>query len=275
MQHLDLYQNYLPFVYFIFGCIIGSFLNVCIYRLPQGLSVIYPGSRCYYCKKKIPFYYNIPVLAWFLLRGKTACCQQPLPFRYPFVELLTGIFAWLTGTYITLAPVATFTLICLLLVAFYTDIDGLIIPDEITLGGIILGVLLSCKYPELQHVHNSFSAIETSLKNACIAMGALFLFGSFVEYFMKREALGLGDVKLLGCIGAFYGLDACCFAIFGGAIIGSTYFLLIAIYQFIRSKKMPQFLHQEIPFGPFISAATILYVFFSKSLTAFLFNTSF
>ncbi|MDR0647414.1 MAG: prepilin peptidase [Puniceicoccales bacterium] len=243
-------------VYFISGAIVGSFLNVCILRLPGHRSIVKPRSKCYHCSKPIPWFYNIPILTWFWLRGKTACCRKRLPIRYPLVECLTGLLAVVVGLYVHTAPIAIFTLACLLLVAFFTDVDTMLIPDEITLGGIVVGCLFCFFYPELQRAPTPLMGMLRSLQNTCLAMGGLFGFASFAEFFLKKEAMGLGDVKLLGCIGAFCGWETCCFAIFFGATLGTCFFVIVALIQRFKGKRV-HLMHKMIPFGPFIVVATL------------------
>ena len=261
----DIPESWMSTICFIFGMIIGSFLNVCIFRLPQNMSIVRPRSRCCHCGRMIPWYHNIPIFAWFLLRGKTACCHKPLPFRYPFVEFLTALLAVLVYNYVKSAPIAIFILICFLIVAFFTDLNHMIIPDEITLGGFTAGILCCAFYPELQNEHTALLGMLKSMQNACLAMGVLFCFLSFAEFFLKREAMGLGDVKLLACIGAFCGWQACLFAVFFGAILGTCFFGILTCVSCIKHKPRPA-MNTLIPFGPFMVIATLCYLFGGKQI---------
>jgi len=273
MSHLPLGAQII--ILFTFGICLGSFLNVCIDRWPKGESIIRPGSHCPYCKKPIPWYLNIPLLGWLFLRGKTACCSRPIPFRYFLSELGVGLGT--VAIYLYSEPpipyIPYLILFCLLWVAFFTDIDTMLIPDEISLLGITLGILLSYIFPQLQYLENRFTAMMYSIEAACVSMGGLFCFISFVEFFLKKEAMGLGDVKLIGCIGAFLGVEGCLFSLFFGAILGSTSIISFKIYKRIFFKKQISLRNQRIPFGPFLAIAAFIYMFFPLTLFAMIFDT--
>ena len=140
---------FIPLCVFIFGVIWGSFLNVCIYRIPQGHSIVWPPSSCQ-CGKRIPFYFNIPVIAWFMLKGKAACCEEKLSFRYPLVEALTGtlfVFSWLNHQ--SIVAMVGMLFIAILIAATFIDLDHMIIPDIFSIGGMLLGVMVSIFIPQL------------------------------------------------------------------------------------------------------------------------------
>ena len=163
---------------FLLGSLVGSFLNVCIYRLPRELSVRKPArSFCPHCQKTIPWWQNIPLLSWLLLRGKCAACANPIPFRYFLVELLTaslfGAFALKLSPNPLLLP-PTFTLIGLLIAATFIDLEHLIIPDEITWGGAASGLLLSALIPALHQTDSALDSILASLLGAATGYGTLW-----------------------------------------------------------------------------------------------------
>lgn len=250
------------FIVVIFGCCIGSFLCVCIERLPKGMSVISPRSHCPHCKKIIPWYLNIPVISWLWLRGKSRCCKKTIPITYFLNELGVGLMAGLLYIHSFKLFVPYFVLFCLLWVAFFIDLKTMMIPDEISLLGIVFGVLMSCFFPGLQGEHVPFFGLVRSVEISCLSMGGLFLFISIAEFFLKKEAMGLGDVKLLGCIGAFLGSDACIFSLFFGAILGTAWVFLGYLFRKFYLKQHVKLRNKMIPFGPFLAFSTLLYLFF-------------
>lgn len=261
---LDLPLAIQYFVTITFGCCIGSFLWVCVERLPKGLSIVFPGSRCPRCGKAIPWHLNIPVFSWLFLRGKSKCCQNNIPITYLLSELFTGLMAGLLYFHSYKFFIPYFTLFCLLWIAFFTDLKTLTIPDEISLLGIVVGILMCYLFPELQGKHEAFYGLLGSLKATCISMGGLFLFISIAEFFLKKEAMGLGDVKLMGCIGAFLGCEACIFSLFFGAILGTTCIFSDHLFRKFYLKQSTTLKNRMIPFGPFLALATLIYLFFPQ-----------
>lgn len=252
------------FIVAIFGCCIGSFLCVCVERLPKGLSVVSPGSRCPHCGKSIPWYLNIPIISWLFLRGKSKCCKKAIPLSYFLSELSVGIMAGLLYFHSQKLFIPYFLLFCLLWVAFFIDLKTMTIPDEVTLLGIVLGVLASYFLPELQGKRETFYGLMGSIETTCLSMGGLFLFISIVEFFLKKEAMGLGDVKLMGCIGAFLGSNACLFSLFFGAILGTVCIYTNYLFRKFCLKQRVSLKNKLIPFGPFLALSTIFYLFFPQ-----------
>ena len=250
---------------FVFGSCIGSFLSVCIERWPKEQSIVRPASYCPYCQKKIPWYLNIPILAWLFLRGKSACCGKQIPIRYFFSEVFIGVLAiviyWLHKDLFW----PYFSLLCLLWVAFWTDLDTLLIPDEISLLGIVMGILMSYFFPKLHTEHDSFQGMLASIQGVCWGIGGLVCFISFVEFFLKKEAMGFGDVKLIGCIGAFCGWEGCLFSILAGAVIGTLVVFTWGFIQWIVQKKPFVIRDKCVPFGPFLSSAIALYILLDQA----------
>ena len=242
-----IYDNF-PWFFAVFafcmGAIVGSFLNVCIYRIPEGLSVISPGSRCGICGSPIPFYLNIPIFTWFFLRGKTACCNKPYSFRYAFVEILTGgmfLWIWLVSPPIIalIGMVFAFILIATTLI----DLDHMIIPLRFSVGGMILGVIQSALYPELHGISGGVG-LEASVKSGILSVigvlvgsGTIYWIRLLAEIALRKEAMGEGDVMFMGCIGAFCGWQGGLFAIFGGSMIGTLLILPILLIQRLRGPK--------------------------------------
>jgi leader peptidase (prepilin peptidase)/N-methyltransferase len=217
---------FFPAVAFCFGAIVGSFLNVCIYRIPVGRSIITPGSRCA-CGQPVAWRDNLPIISWLLLRGRARCCGRRFSARYPFIELLTGLLFLVCWLQFTPAKAVIGMLLCALLIcATFIDLDHMIIPDRFSIGGAVVGVLLAFAVPAL-HDHGGPHFLVASLRSGLDALLGLLVGSGVVlwiallgEIVLRKEAMGFGDVKLLGAIGAFCGWQGALFAIFGGAILG-------------------------------------------------------
>lgn len=287
----DHFPWFFPAAAFAFGACIGSFLNVCIYRIPAGKSVVTPGSHCA-CGQPVRWFDNIPILSWLLLRGKARCCGRPFSARYPAVELLTALL--FLACALLFAPgkaLCAMLLVSLLVLGSFVDIDHMIIPDRCTIGGAVLGVLLSLAVPSL-HGHEDPLFLIASLKAGIDSVLGLFVgsalvlwIGLLAEKILRKEAMGFGDVKLLGCIGAFLGWKGAVFAVFGGAILGVL--APLAWLPFSRrgaeeageptepkpapavpsgegetpvGEESPGLMGMPVPFGPMLSTAGLLYL---------------
>lgn len=253
---------FIPLCVFIFGAIWGSFLNVCIYRIPQGHSILWPPSSCQ-CGKRIPFYFNIPVIAWFMLKGKAACCEEKLSFRYPLVEALTGtlfVFSWLNHQ--SIVAMVGMLFIAILIAATFIDLDHMIIPDIFSIGGMLLGVMVSIFIPQLHGFSQVgmeahwYSWIESML-GIFVGTSMIYWIATIGEIILKKPAMGEGDVKLLAAIGAFTGWQGALFSLFGGAFIGTIIILPYLLIQQLKQPKEPKL--QELPFGPFLAIGAIVY----------------
>ncbi len=237
---------FFPVVAFVFGACWGSFLNVVIYRVPAGKSVVTPGSHCA-CGQPIPFYDNIPILTWFLRGGKARCCGQKFSFRYPFVELLTA--SLFTAAWLLLPPaqaVAGFLFLALMIAGTFIDLDTMTLPDAITIGGCIAGVLLSFALPGIHGYSGDEPFLLLSLRSGVTAMigaavgsGVILWIALSAEAVLKKEAMGFGDVILMGCIGAFCGWQGALFGIFGGALLGTAFVIPVMILQKVFGIAMP------------------------------------
>lgn len=267
----------------VFGACIGSFLNVCIYRIPKGESVVSPRSHCG-CGQPIAWHDNIPVLSWFLLRGKARCCGRPFSFRYPAIELLTA--ALFVACWLLFPPgkaLAGAVLCSIVICAHFIDHDHMIIPDVFTIGGAAAGVLLSLLVPAL---HDQAHAIwlVAGMRAGLDAVLGLFVGSAlilwialFAEALLKKEAMGFGDVKYLGALGAFVGWQGAVFAMFGGAVLGCFWFLVAYAWKKITGKTSPVALPAEtpdgqpaelglgvhVPFGPMLGLAALIYFFWA------------
>lgn len=234
---------------FIFGAIFGSFANVVIYRMPRGESVVRPGSFCRSCNTPIRWYNNIPILSWFLLRGKCAKCGAKYSFRYPFVELLMGLLFAAAGLHFgfqwTLIEALIF--IFCVVTASFIDIDHMILPDKFTLSGIVIGLIGAALNPD----RNFMDALYGVL------MGGGFLWAVAYLYFVfrGREGMGGGDIKLLAWIGALLGWQAIPVVIMVSSILGAIFGIVLAL----RTKDG---MSRAIPFGPYLAGAALLYLLF-------------
>lgn len=236
------------------GLCIGSFLNVLIYRLPLGRSIVKPGSACPNCGARIRWYDNIPVLSYLLLRGKCRHCQSRISLRYPLVELVTGLLslAIFFRYGVSWACLFYFIFISGLIAIIFIDFDHQIIPDVITYPGIVAGFISSLILPNITY--------SDSLIGIILGGGILYLIALGYLMLAKREGMGGGDIKLLAMIGAFLGWQALPFTILSSAFLGSVVGI-IAMLKTGKDTKM------AIPFGPFLSIGAILYLFWGARIT--------
>lgn len=222
----------------IFGLLVGSFLNVCIVRLPADQSVVRPRSRCPRCERPIAWYDNIPVVSWLLLRGKCRGCALPISPMYPAVELVTGaLWAWMMWrTPLELEAVRGAVFFTLLLGIAVTDARTYIIPDEFTLGGLVAGVLFA--------LAGGLTTLVPSLLGAAVGFALLWTIGFLGHLILKEEAMGGGDVKMMAMVGAFLGWQGVLLTVFLGAFLGTLIFLPLSL---VGRKKL-------VPFGVFLAA---------------------
>jgi len=237
----------------IFGALVGSFLNVCIFRLPKKESIIWPGSHCPHCKKPIKFYDNIPLISYILLMGKCRYCKNPISFQYPLVEGTTALCSLFLIMKFgpSLSYLFYFALVAALIVITVIDLYHQIIPDVINLPGIGVGLIASLILPQ-----NTFL---NSLIGALLGGGSLFIVGTLYQWFFKREGMGGGDVKLLAMIGAFLGWKAVILTILLSSLIGSITGIIIMV---LKGKDFKY----AIPFGPFLSLGAVISLFYGESL---------
>ena len=246
----------------VFGLVLGSFLNVSIYRMPRDLSVWAPRSFCPECGKHIAWYDNVPLLSYIALAGRCRKCGNRIRFRYPLVELTTAVlFAVVAARYgWTLVALKWMMFEAIVIVLFWTDLEEQILPDELTLGGTIAGLILAAfvMVPSIfgEMFFPAWSPIPLSLFNA--AAGAIFLagpiwlIGAAYTALRKRQGLGFGDVKLLMLFGVFLGLENGLVALLLAAVAGSV---IGSIYVVAKRKK---FSETELPFGSFLCAGAAM-----------------
>ena len=264
MEEIPLW--YWLIVFFCLGSCVGSFYNVIVYRMPRGISLLNPPSHCPLCKKRIPIRYNLPIVGWLWLRGKSACCKQPISVIYPIGEALCGLLGALAlyaavgfGTDFTrpvLAPQAwanAAALFWLLLGAYpvcAVDCKYKLIPDSISVGGIVAGLLISL-------IPGGITPLQ-SLLGAVGAGGGLYLLGWIATKVLKKEAMGFGDVKLLAGYGALMGFTGAVETLIVAAVLG---LLVMLPYGMITAKKANKNGGEnneesgQIPFGPFLAVA--------------------
>ena len=243
----------------LLGLIIGSFLNVVIVRLPQGLSVAAPRSFCPQCKATVAWYDNIPLLSYAFLLGKCRQCHDKISFRYPVVELLTAVLSM--ATYRHFGETIPYLLYFLFLVAplvavVFIDLDHQIIPDVISLPGIVLGVVIRWM-TALPWEKNE--VLINSLWGILVGGGFLFSVAFLYEKIKEGEGLGGGDVKLAAMFGAFFGWQGILFILLTSSILGSLFGVLLIV-----SRKGD--LQVALPFGPFLALAALVYLYFGPPI---------
>ncbi len=295
---------YVALAVFALGLAFGSFLNVCIYRMPRELSVVFPHSACPHCKHVIKPYDNVPILSWLVLRGRCRHCQEPISPRYLIVELLTGgiFLACYAHFGYSLALVKYCAFGFLLLGLIFTDAETMLLPDKLTLTGLGMGIAFSffvpvndlasqwisgmVSLPVSDGVSWRFFSAMDSVLGAVI--GAAFIYGAGAIYLRARgvEGMGFGDVKLMAMIGAFLGTKLTVFTIFAASIAGSLFGLwtLLAVWM-KRTRRRRARLHEpagearrrawasaaialrhyQMPFGVFLGSMAMLALFFGNA----------
>ena len=233
---------------FAFGAVVGSFLNVCICRMPKDESVVLPPSHCTNCDYLIRWYDNVPMVSYLLLKGRCRSCGEPISAQYPLVEFLNG--ALTLALFLKFGPSFVFAVLFLfcsaLVVITFIDLEYQIIPDMITLPGIVIGFALSFLIPNFGWL--------SSLIGILSGGGSLLLIAYLYQAVAKKDGLGGGDIKLLAMMGAFFGWKAILFIIFAASLAGSAIGITVMLVQ----KKDATL---AIPFGPFLASAAVLYIF--------------
>jgi leader peptidase (prepilin peptidase)/N-methyltransferase len=256
----------------IFGAIWGSFFNVCIARVPEGLSVVRPGSRCSACGAPVRALDNVPIFSYFWLRGRCRACAAPFSARYPLVEALTALLATaLWWRFVAADPggvvairvarfAFSFAFVGVLVVLSFIDLSTLLLPDAITLPAILVFFLAGFGVHEAPWLARLIGA----------AVGYLFvrLIADFYYYVLKREGLGLGDGKLLAVIGVALGWKALPFVVFVGAMLGSIITIPIVVATRRRSASPESLRDVQVPFGPFLALGALVYLFGGRELLA-------
>jgi len=250
--------------FFVLGTIIGSFLNVCIVRLPHEKSVVFPASHCVHCKKPIAWYDNIPLISYLVLGGKCRHCKAVISFRYFFVELVTGISFVLFYKYFGLQAVLIpyLVMMCGFIVATFVDFEHRIIPDEVSIGGMIAGVIFSIFIPQL-HVQETFwGGALWSVVGLLVGGGSIYLMGLLGDVIFKKESMGGGDVKLMAMVGAFMGWKYALLTFFLAPFFGAIY----GVAEKIRTKE------STIAYGPFLVLGALLSLFKGDEILRWILN---
>ena len=242
-------------IIFMIGLVIGSFSNVCIYRIPRNESVIFPASHCPVCNQSIKWYDNIPLLSYLILKGKCRYCQIKISAQYPLVEFLTGyIYLVLFLLYGLQLKAFVYMLLCsALIIISFIDLKEQIIPDTISLPFTAIGFLLSFFLKDISPID--------SLLGILIGGGSLLLVAVVGSYLFKKEAMGGGDIKLAAMVGAFLGWQLTLLSLFLGFFFGAIYGLIILIKNKEKDEES-----DVVPFGPFIALGTVLALFFGEAI---------
>lgn len=273
------------FAVFLFGLIVGSFLNVCIYRLPREESLVYPPSHCPNCYQPIRWEDNIPIISWLMLKRRCRGCGLGISFIYPAVELFTGLlfvlYYWqFVGVHFAVMPtllahrevlyygalyLVQMGFICGLFVATVIDFRFLIIPDCISLPGVVLGLVFCLVFPEmhphsLAGAHPHLSSLLSGAIGAAVGAGIIYGIGAVGKAVLAKDAMGFGDVKLMAMIGAFLGWQLTIFVLLLSAVLGT-------IYGGIHLARTG---NSRIPYGPFLSAAAVVAIVFRPAIQSFL-----
>ena len=242
---------------FVFGAVIGSFLNVCIFRLPEHHSIVKPLSQCPRCHHPIRFYDNIPLISYLILQGKCRDCGEKISWRYPLVEFITAILSLVLFAkfYLTLNFIIFFAFTAVLIVITFIDLDNQIIPDVLTLPGIPVFFLLAVFVVKVPWMEAAIGLL--------IGGGVLFAIAFVYELLTKREGMGGGDIKLLAMIGGFLGWKSLIFILLCSSCLGA----IVGIAVMVIKKQNMKY---AVPFGPFLSIAAVAYLFWGDAFMRFL-----
>lgn len=270
------------FAYALLGLIIGSFLNVCIYRIPLEKSIVSPGSSCPHCGISIRFLDNIPILSFLLLRGRCRDCGKRISFQYPIVELLSALaFYGCARMWLFAPPTYVNSLfLAIVIILIFTDYNHRILPNAITLPGIVVGILLSpfqtpevysdlfsWKVASMLGFENSSNAEPWigSILGAIIAGGLLYLVAFAYEMVRRRQGLGMGDVKMMAMVGAFIGWRLALMTIFVGSLLGTFAGIFLILLRKIDTQG-------KLAFGVFLGIGSALCLFYGFSLVRWYLN---
>lgn len=245
-------------IVFIFGLVLGSFLNVCIYRLPKAQSILFPASHCPNCKRPIYWYDNIPLLSYIILGGRCRFCKANISFRYFMVELCTAAVLTLLFVFFGISPkfFAYSLLSAGLIIATFVDFEISEIPDEISIGGVFAGLIVSFAFPGIFSLDSRPIALLASFLGALAGGGSIYLMGFFGELVFKKEAMGGGDVKLMAMIGSFLGWKMALLIFFLAPLFGAAVGIVLKL----------KYGRETIPYGPYLSLAALVSIFFGEKI---------
>ncbi len=271
---------------FALGACVASFLNVCIWRIPRNECVVSPPSHCPNCNAPIRWYQNIPIASWLCLRGKCANCKKPISMRYTIVELLGGVlfllsylqwalpFFFRDAPFFAMMPICDFWMVPVcwlvssgLVLGTFIDLEHYYLPDRVTVGGMILGLPLSYLVPELHGQMEPLRALCSSVIGMLSGFFFLWGVGALFSKLFRKEALGFGDVKLIGAVGAFFGAVPVLFTIIVSSVAGS----IIGGILILRGKaKLGGF--TAVPYGPFLSLGAIVWMYWGPVVVRWYLN---
>jgi leader peptidase (prepilin peptidase)/N-methyltransferase len=302
---------FLAIASFLFGLTFGSFLNVCIHRIPRRESVVFPSSACPKCHTQIKPYDNIPVVSWLILGGKCRSCRTPITPRYAVVELITGLLflACFVQFGLTFSALKYCVFAFLIIGLVFIDAEWKLLPDKLTLTGLTLGLafswliplddLLIYLVPSMAHVSREFTfgwrllSFSDAVLGACV--GAAFIYGVGYIYLRARgvEGMGLGDVKLMAMVGAFLGVKLTVFTIFAASLVGTAFGLATLFSVWLRRTKRRMLRlkeaksvarqkawnsaklvlrHYQMPFGVFLGSMALFALFFGETVLDWYWN---
>ncbi len=277
-DHLDLQtlDTLFYIVSFAVGAVVGSFLNVCVYRLPAGLSVVTPRSRCPKCESPIQWYDNIPMVSWLVLGAKCRNCKTPISWQYPLVEAITALLFlavyWQFG--LTLATPIYMLLVASMVLVTFVDLTDWTIPNEVTFPGMPIGIvcsLIAMFYPDSGlFVLGSLEPVFNSLIGLLVGGGVLYLLDKLTMAVLKKRGMGFGDVKLLAMLGAFFGYPGVVLIIMLASFIGS----IIGVAMLVIEKGKKRSLETEegeqtghyLPFGPYLALGGVIVCLFGQQI---------
>jgi len=238
---------------FILGLIVGSFSNVCIYRIPRNESIIYPASHCPKCRSNISPKDNIPLLSYILLKGRCRNCKSKISIQYPIVELLTGlIYLIIYLTYgLSIQSLIYIILSSALIIIAFIDLNEQIVPDVISLPGITIGFILGFLVPYISFINSALGVV--------VGGGIILIIGLAGSVIFKKEAMGGGDVKLAAMIGAFLGWRYIIISLFLGFFLGALAGVILIISK-IKSRE------DTVPFGPFIVLGSFITLLWGEKI---------
>ncbi len=251
------------FIVIVFGLLIGSFLNVCIYRVPEGLSIVSPGSRCPACGTDIKFYDNIPVISYIFLMGKCRSCKAKVSARYPFIEFLNALlYAVVLNRFGMDSPWILFVylfFVSTLIVIFFIDLDHQIIPNSITYPGIPIAVILGSTILPDPFMRTELLGLKASVIGFVAGGGFFYLVAVAGKMVFKKDAMGGGDIKMMAMVGGLLGWKGVILTTFGGSLLGS-------IIGVILIKLKGREWGSKIPFGPYLALGALISLLWGQEI---------
>ncbi len=256
-----LFEILIKIFVFLMGLIVGSFLNVCIFRLPKNESIVSPPSHCTNCGHEVLWHDNIPLLSYAILGGKCRFCKKNISFRYFLVEALTATLALLLFSHFGLTAkfFAYAVLVSGLIVATFVDFEIQEIPDQVSVGGAVAGLVIAFAFPSIFDTASRLSGLLDSFMGAIVGALSIYLMGAFGKMVFKKEAMGGGDVKLMAMIGAFLGWKQALLIFFMTPFFGG----IVGLAQKLKDGR------DIIPYGPYLSLAALIAIFFGSRILNF------